>query len=150
MEKMEQAKCPLCGGELGYGSSEYEDECEFTRWRCTKCNATGTEVCDIKFALHQNVKDADGKEVDLQEPRKLYWVSWIAHSFEGGVYQSGINEAFLNFYTAKHEIEWREKVLGDKLISAWIDCYCDNEKISVPFYKCYIDFVGQSILKKGE
>lgn len=145
MSKMEQGKCPLCGGGLSYKPSEYDDECGLTKWRCEDCGATGTEVCDIKFALHQDVKDANGNLVQLYVPQDLFWVSWIEQDSRGRVCSCGVFESFTSLEKAMEEVKFREKKYGKKLISIWVERHNDGKKISIPFHRVYVDIFGSRI-----
>ena len=140
--KMEQAKCPLCGGSLSYEPSEYDDECELTKWHCENCGATGTEVCDIKFALHQDVKDGEGNSVLIHVPSDLFWVSWIKQDSQGRVYKCGVYKSFLSFEKAMDEVKFREKEYGERLISIWVERHNDGKKIDIPFHRVYVDIFG--------
>lgn len=140
--KMESGKCPLCGSDLYYGSSEYDDDCELTKWRCEDCGATGTEVCDIKFALHQDVKDADGHSVQLYVPSDLFWVSWITQDRKDVVSSLGVNTGFTSLDKAMREVAFRENTFGEKLIAIWVERHNDGKKIDIPFHRVYVDPFG--------
>jgi len=145
MSKMEQGKCPLCGGGLNYEPSEYDDECELTKWRCENCGATGTEVCDIKFAFHQDVRDAEGNPVQIQVPSDMFWVSWIEQDSQGRVCSLGVNEAFMSLERAMKEVKWREENYGEKLISVWVERHNGGKKIDIPFHRFYVGPFGARI-----
>ena len=145
MSKMEQGKCPLCGSGLYYGPSEYDDKYELTKWRCENCDATGTEVCDIKFALHRDVKDANGNPVQIYAPQDLFWVSWIEQNSQGRVCKCGVYESFLSFEKAMDEVKFREKKYGERLISIWVERHNDGKKIDIPFHRVYVDIFGSRV-----
>ena len=58
--------CPLCGGNIDYGSFNLVDEGGTYDWECPGCGATGKEGYDLVFdGNHYDVRRADGTEVDL-------------------------------------------------------------------------------------
>jgi len=64
--------CPVCGGELDYGTLEILDTCVKYPWDCKSCEATGYEYANLVFdgqrvetvslppAKKRVYKDADG------------------------------------------------------------------------------------------
>lgn len=57
----EEGICPICGGELEYGSDVSLDEGGYREWRCLGCNAAGKEMYDKVFDEHYDVIDSSGK-----------------------------------------------------------------------------------------
>lgn len=57
----EEGVCPICGGELEYGSDVLLDEGGYREWRCPGCKATGKEMYDKVFDEHYDVIDGSGK-----------------------------------------------------------------------------------------
>ena len=57
----EEGICPICGGELEYGSDVLLDEGGYREWRCPGCNAAGKEMYDKVFDEHYDVIDGSGK-----------------------------------------------------------------------------------------
>lgn len=57
----EEGICPICGGELEYGSDIFLDEGGYREWRCPGCKATGKEMYDKVFDEHYDVIDGSGK-----------------------------------------------------------------------------------------
>lgn len=60
--------CPVCGGELDFDGAEEIDyeagRITEARWRCLDCGAHGTQVNDIVFSHHEDVKNCKGEDVD--------------------------------------------------------------------------------------
>ncbi len=56
----ESGICPICGGNLEYGTDEPIDDGGLIEWTCLDCGATGKEGYDKVFDQHYNVYDADG------------------------------------------------------------------------------------------
>lgn len=52
--------CPICGGNLEYGTDEPVDDGGLIEWTCLDCGATGKEGYNKVFDQHYNVYDVDG------------------------------------------------------------------------------------------
>lgn len=57
----ETGVCPICGGELEYGSDITLDDGGYHEWRCPGCGATGKEMYGKIFEEHYDVIDGSGK-----------------------------------------------------------------------------------------
>ena len=57
----EAGVCPICGGELEYGSDISLDEGGVYEWTCPDCGAAGKEGYNKVFDQHYDVRDGDGK-----------------------------------------------------------------------------------------
>lgn len=56
----EEGICPICGGELEYGSDKPLDDGGVYDWTCFDCGATGKEGYSKVFDQHYDVRDGDG------------------------------------------------------------------------------------------
>lgn len=57
--KVEEDKCPICGGELEYGESGIIDEGVFYEVSCPKCGFSGKEWYRMEFDGYIDYNDND-------------------------------------------------------------------------------------------
>lgn len=75
------------------------------------------------------------------EQKSLFWVSLIIQEDEETKpWLCSKSSGFLRIEEAHNEIQWMRE--HDRVLSAWIDIYENDEKKTV-FHECYIDTFGQ-------
>lgn len=50
MKKIEEGICPICGADIDYEGSFFEDDQVGMDWTCPECDAEGTEWYDLQFS----------------------------------------------------------------------------------------------------